>query len=877
MSAVPRLQVANVSDGGLLYWLLRLYVFSAIAVISSVVYMALGVYLYFARQVPPVPDLSQYGRTAPGVTTIVGLDGTLLAELATERREIVPLARIPKPLVDAFLSTEDRRFFHHAGIDVRGMARALWANFRAGQVLQGGSTITQQVAKAFLSSERTWSRKIKEAIFARRLEARYSKNEILALYLNHIFLGNGAYGVEAAARRYFDKDVAELDLGQMALIAGLARAPSRYSPLADEKGAVERRATVLDNMVETAALSRVEAEQWKQASIAVNPRRDYFRDVSPYFAEQVRRDIVRTLGQRAAYEGGYRVETTVLPYIDVVAQENVDVSVRKLDKRQGWRGPEAHLDEAGAVLFRERASALYGSEPIAEGRLYLGLVEHVNATGASIRIGKRIYSLPLENMSWAFRYSASDATNDKGILAATETLKRLDVVWVKWAFRSSLGRFSDFTYNEEGDATWLPEQPGHRPPKTVVLALEQTPRVQAAVYTYDHANGYVLAMAGGDDFDRSEFNRVTQACRQPGSAYKPIYYSLALDRGYAFDTLWNDKPKAEVDPLTGQLWVPQNIDGSYNVQVTLERALVWSKNPPSVEIFKLMGTKDVESWAHRLGISTPLITSPKCEKEFCSSLALGASCVRLDEITDAFAVFARGGRPISPVTIRRVIDRQGRILEDHTTADDPWLAGSDKLDRVAARSGETVEPVIDPRTAWLTSKLLREIVTVGHSGPIRATKVIAGGKTGTSSRTSDVWFIGYTSRWITTAWIGDDTYQRQLGFKDASFMLSVPMWARYTAHVVGDQPLAEIPWERPPSVKANDIGGPLKKDFPLPPAMVPDENKPVAPSPSAVPAPPFVRVRQKTIRVLGAPPKPLKPGETPAVVAPDRPRSPPSR
>jgi penicillin-binding protein 1A len=871
MSERPRVRVENVSDGGLLYWILRLYFFAAISAASVAVYCVLGVYLHFARQVPPLPNLAEYGRTAPGVTTMLALDGTLLAELATERREIVPLARIPKPLINAFLSTEDRRFFYHSGIDVRGMARALWANFRAGQVLQGGSTITQQVAKAFLSSERTWSRKIKEAIFARRLEARYSKNEILALYLNHIFLGNGAYGVQAAARRYFDRDVSDLDLGQMALIAGLARAPSRYSPLVDEKAALERRGTVLDNLVETQGLSRADADHWKQASLQTHPRRDYFHEVSPYFTEQVRRDVVRSLGQKAVYEGGYRIETTVLPFLDVLAQENVDMAARKLDKRQGWRGPEARLDVATAAVFRERAEALYGSEPLVEGRHYLGLVERVTAAAATVRVGKRTYTLPLENMSWAFPFSAADATNDKAILAASDALKKLDVVWVKWAYRSKLPRFTDFAYNEEGDAAWLPEQAERKPPKTVELILEQTPRVQAALYTYDHESGYVLAMAGGDDFDRSEFNRVTQACRQPGSAYKPIYYSLALDRGYAFDTLWNDKPKAEIDPNTGELWVPQNIDGSYNVQVTLERALVWSKNPPSVEIFKLMGTKDVETWAHRLGISTPLVTSPKCEKEFCSSLALGASCVHMDEITNAFAVFARNGRPAHPVTIRRVLDRHGNVLEDHTSPGDPWLLGSDKLDRVAAKSGEANEPVIDPRTAWLTSKLMREVVTVGHSAPIRATKVIASGKTGTSSRTSDVWFIGYTSRWMTTAWMGDDTYQRQLGYKDASFMLSVPMWARYMAHAVGDQPLEEIPWDKPPSVKANDVGGPLKKNFPLPPAMVPpEEGKAAVTPPPTPPVSPHTLVRQKTIRVLGAPPRPLKPGETPAVAPPEK-------
>jgi penicillin-binding protein 1A len=861
---MERVQVTNPADGGLFYWLVKLYAFSLIVLSMIVAFVLLGVYVHFARQVPALPDLATYAETAPGVTRVLAQDGTLLAEFATERREIVPLERVPQALVDAFVSTEDRRFFTHNGLDMRGTARALLRNLRAGNVVQGGSTITQQVAKAFLSPERTFQRKIKEAIFARRLEARYSKREILALYLNHIFLGNGAYGVQAAARRYFDRDVQDLDVGQLALIAGLARAPSRYSPLVDEQAALVRRATVLDNMVETGALARSEAEKWKKAPLHIQPRRDYFHEITPYFTEQVRRDLIKKLGQKAFYEGGFRVETTVLPWMDVIAQENVDAATRKLDKRQGWRGPEAKLDARRADEFRRRAKALYGAGKLEEGKLYLGLVEKVTEDAATVRVGAKTYPLPVANMNWASPFSAADATNDKLIEKASEALHKGDVVWVKWAYRSRLQRFTEFTYNEEGESLWTAEEPPKKTPKVTELSLEQTPRVQAALYTYDHANGYVLAESGGDDFDRSEFNRVTQACRQPGSAYKPIYYSLALDRGYSYDTLWNDKPKAEVDPATGELWIPQNIDGSYNVQVSLEKALVWSKNPPSVEIFRIVGAKDVEAWSHKLGITTPLITSPKCEKEFCSSLALGASCVHLDEITRAFSVFARNGRPSQPVSVRRVLDRRGRVLEDHTSYDDPWLDAGAKLDRVAALAGTEAAPVIDPRTAWLTGKLLREIVTVGHSGPIRATRVIAAGKTGTSSRTSDVWFIGYTSKWMTTAWIGDDTYQRQLGYKDASFMLSVPMWARYLYQVAGDTALDELPVERPKGLKEADRGGPLKTGFAPPPeAGMGVDGKPIALPTSfrgqavRTGTPPPTLVKQKDIRV---PQAPLPPG-----------------
>ncbi len=824
-----RVEVENLHDGGLFYWLLRLYLFAAFGLIALVAAIGVGIYVHFARELPPVPELSRYAAEAPGVTTLVALDGTLLGEFATERREVVPLSKIPQTLVDALIATEDRRFFSHGAVDYKGMLRAFLTNLRAGQVQQGGSTITQQVAKAYLSSERSYSRKIKEAIFARRLEARYGKREILALYLNHIFLGAGAFGVQAAARRYFDKDVWELDLGQVALLAGLAHAPSRDSPLTSEPAALQRRGEVLDNLVEVGKLTPAEAARWKAAPLDLRPRRDPFRDVAPYFTEQVRRDLVKKYGQKGFYEGGYRVETTVVPWLDVWAQDNVDHAVRKLDKRQGWRGPEAHLDEAQAATFRRRAAAMYGRGPLEEERLYLGLVEQSSSAAARVLVGEKTYALPLEHMSWAAPFSAKDATNDKVVESVSSVLHKGDVVWVKSAVRSNIARFYDFSYDELGEVVWTPEKHDARAPREApTLVLEQEPRVAASLYTYDHRTGYVLAMSGGDDFDRSEFNRVTQSCRQPGSAYKPIYYSLALDRGYDFSTPFADKPKAEIDPNTGELWIPQNVDGSYGQVVSLERALVWSKNPPSVDIFRLVGTKDIGHWAERLGIRSPLVTSDKCVREFCSSLALGASCVHTDEITDAFAVFARNGRPIAPVRVRRVIDRRGKVLEDHTHPDDPWLSESDRLDRLAALGLVEPQPIIAPRTAYLTSKLLREIVTQGHSAPIRATRIAAAGKTGTSSRTSDVWFIGYTSAWMTTAWIGDDTYQRQLGYKDASFMLSVPMWARYMYGAVKDQPLADIPWETPPGVKPGDHGGPLKAGFPpAPPPGQSADGKPI--------------------------------------------------
>ncbi len=841
----PTIKVENPSDGGFWYWLGKFYAFGAICV-AGLMFVAGGItYLYFARTLPNLPDLATYHQTAATTTIIRAWDGTPLAELANQRREILPYERFPPALIKAFIAAEDRRFFEHGGIDYRGIARAMGANLRAGEVAQGGSTITQQVAKSFLSTERTFERKIREAILARRLEKRYSKRDILTLYLNQIFLGHGVYGVAAAARRYFDKSIDEIDLGEMAMLAGLARAPSRFSPLTSIERARARRDQVLSAMVAAGYLTDKEANPWRARPVVVRERPDFFRNISPHFAEHVRRDIASRYGEKALWEGGLEIETTLVPWIDVSAQENVDFSLRKLDKRQGWRGPVAHLSGGAAAAFIRRADAHYGAEAPVEGKLYLGIVESTSKTGARVRVGKNSYSLPPQGMNWAFPFSATNFANARPLESTIGVVSPGDVVWVKNAHRSKLRRWSDWTYDAKSEVAWTPafdeKSPQGAKPKTIELSLEQTPRVEGSIFSYDHHSGYVVAMVGGEDYDRSQFNRVVQACRQPGSTYKPMYYSLALDRGYGFTSLLNDVPRAEVDPITGEIWTPTNLNNTIEYQVTLEYALIWSKNVPAVQLFKLVGGHEVEAWARRLGITTKIIPD--------QALALGASCSRADEMTRAFSAFARNGVVVDPVYIRRVRDRNGVVLEDNTSLGDAEGPADDRLDRIVALAGKRPKPAISPRTAWLTSTLLRHVVTRGHAPAIRATGMPAAGKTGTSSATMDTWFIGYTSRWMTTTWMGDDLRKRPLGQKDAAFMLTVPMFARYMMEVTAGQPLQEIPWDRPPGVKPNDTGGKLRTTAdevladtqapPPRPAAAPAAKPPSRPPPppAATPAP----------------------------------------
>src|SRR5262245_172656 len=406
-------EVSNRSDGGFFYWLLRFYAFGLLCTLGLLFMAGFGTYIYFAATLPILPESATYHAVAATTTVMRAADGTPLAELASERREILSFDKFPPQLVHAFLAAEDRRFYEHQGLDYRGIGRALTANLRAGVVAQGGSTITQQVAKSFPSTERTLQRKIREAILARRLERHFSKRDILTLYLNQIFLGHGAYGVGAAARRYFDKAVGDLDLGEIALLAGLARAPSRFSPLTNLEAARARRDQVLGTMIAAGYLTEAAANRWRARPVVVRQRPDFFRTTSPYFTEHVRRDIVRRYGEKKLLEAGLEIETTVVPWIDAAGQENVDFSLRKLDKRQGWRGPVARLQGAAADEFRRRVAARYGADPPVEGRLYLGLVESVAGGAARVRVGAGIYNLPSSSMTWAVPFSFKDSTNGR--------------------------------------------------------------------------------------------------------------------------------------------------------------------------------------------------------------------------------------------------------------------------------------------------------------------------------------------------------------------------------------------------------------------------------------------------------------------------------
>ncbi|HEX7841323.1 MAG TPA: transglycosylase domain-containing protein, partial [Kofleriaceae bacterium] len=633
----------------------------------------------------------------------------------------------------------------------------------------------------------------------------YSKNAILSVYMNHIYLGGGAWGVAAAARRYFQKDLDQLTLAECALLAGLAKAPTAYSPVRSIKLATDRRNVVLDKIAQYGLEPPKVVEAAKREPVKLDLYRDVFPDRMPYYAEHVRRYVAEHYGSDALGAQGLRIETAAEPAWEASAYGSADFGARHQDKREGWRGPEWRLDGAARGIFLGRQRTLYGDGPLAPDKRYLALVDKVDKEHAEVLIGDRRLALPLRNLKWAAKWQAGNAENDAEVDSATAALKPGYVVWVSRELKS-VARYHDWTL-EMKNPTWIarvddPEWDAAHPD---VVKLEQVPHPQSAIFTADHRTGYVVAMVGGSDYDRSEFNRTVQACRQPGSTYKPIYYSLGLDQGFGFDTVLDDVKVDITDPVTGEVWSPTNLEGTMDGDVTLEYALVFSKNIPSVDLFRRLGAKEVVDWARRLGFTTKIFPD--------DALALGASCSRLDEMARAYTVFARlgawwprPGREKNWVYVRRILDRAGNAIEDNTTADDPQLSAIDRLDRTAQLAGVTAPQAIAPRTAFLMTKLLAHEVEYGFASILRATQVNAAGKTGTSSATFDNMFIAFTSRFTTLVWMGDDKRVRALGKSDAAYMTVVPLWARYMYEAGRNYPNLPIPWDVPPGVRTDDRG-----------------------------------------------------------------------
>ncbi|MBI5048017.1 MAG: PBP1A family penicillin-binding protein [Deltaproteobacteria bacterium] len=710
----------------------------AIFVIGS---LPLTIYLYFASTLPQLNSLQQYNPNI--ITKVYSSDGQVIGEFYIERRIVVPFSKIPPRLIKAFLAAEDAQFYQHKGVDYWSILRAFYKNISAGRIVQGGSTITQQLAKSFfLTSEKSFARKVKEALLAYRIEKSLSKDDILHLYLNQIYLGNGAYGVQAAAETYFGKDVENLNMAEAALLAGLPKAPSKYSPYHFPEAAKQRQEYVLRRMLEEGSITVEEEEKAIRYSIKLKPKEIRSLWVGPYFTEHVRRYIDEKYGEDLLYRGGLQVYTTLDVELQQAANEAVAYGLKEHDKRRGYRGPEKKLvkkEDMDAFLDQVNAE-LNGKQPEA-GKIYEGIVAAVNTQEKYflVNIGGYKTTLSFEDATWAKLYNPTNEPDGGKYQEITRIIRSGDVIKVSVKAISNSG----------------PSLISNSEPVSVVL--EQEPLTQASLIALEHATGYVKAMIGGADFTKSQFNRAVQAKRQPGSAFKPIIYAAALDKGYTPASVIVDSPiifeetakNAQNKTDIESEWKPRNFEEKFYGPTTFRQALTHSRNVVTVKILQDIGVNYAIEYAKRLGIQSVLNND--------LSLALGSPSLSLLELTSAYSTFANMGQRTEAIFITKITDKAGNILEE---------------------TSRTTQAILSPQTAFIMTNLLQGVIQEGTGRRAKALGRPAAGKTGTTNNLNDAWFIGYTPDIIAGAWIGYDD-ERPLGHMETGARAALPIWLNF--------------------------------------------------------------------------------------------------
>ncbi|MEE2692847.1 MAG: penicillin-binding protein 1A [Pseudomonadota bacterium] len=744
------------------------FAFAGVALIGVVVVIAAALYLNKLSQ--DLPDYQVLAEYAPPVTTrVYAGDGTLVAEFARERRLFVPISAVPDRVKYAFVSAEDKNFYEHEGLDIKGILRAQISNVGniiRGRRLEGGSTITQQVAKNFLlTSEQRIERKLREMLVTRRIERAFEKDHILELYLNEIYLGNRSYGVAAAALNYFNKSLDELTVAEAAYLAAIPKGPSNYHPVYHHDRAVERRNWVIGRMLEDGRITPEEAREAiaspLDAQIAsVLGARDW---ASEYFAEEVRKQIAALYGDEALYDGGLAVRTTLNPQLQSAAGKALRRWLIEYDQRHGWRGPLTKI-EAGdnwAEAFAETAKKLSETRKIADDLAPWRPALVLEATAGSVRIGfadGAEGAIPLANMSWARPYKTVDSLGPE-LTSCAEILSRGDVVYVE------------------------PAQDG-------AYRLRQLPAINGALTAIDPHTGRVLAMVGGFSFQLSEFNRALQANRQPGSTFKPFVYAAALDSGYTPSSIVLDAPF--VAPGIDSWWKPGNYaEGRFYGESTLRLGLEQSRNTMTARLAQDLGIGPIVDYVEKFHLSDRL------PREL--AISLGAAETTLMRITAAYSIFVNGGKRVEPVMIDRVQDRTGKTIFRRDARDCIDCNVERWAEQTEPQLPDTREQVMDPRTAYQIVSLLEGAVLRGTGGAVR--KVVdkpVAGKTGTTNEYRDAWFVGFSPDLAAGVYVGFDMPQT-LGQGEAGGVVAAPIFGEFMADALKDE--AAIPFRVPSGIR----------------------------------------------------------------------------
>ena len=692
-----------------------------------------GIYFYLSDDLPKIFSLKDY--RPPIITTVYSDDNRKIAEFYKERRIIIPLSSMPKMLKDAFIAAEDSRFYKHKGIDFFSIVRAFFKNIEAGTIVQGGSTITQQVTKSFfLTPERSYNRKIKEAILAYRIDKQFTKDEILFLYLNQIYLGHGAYGVEVASENYFGKSAKELNLAESAVLAGLPQAPSKYSPFRNPEKAKERQVYVLNRMVAEGYITNIQATEAINTPLDIKPRRNWYIEEVPFYTEHIRRYIEKKYGDHMLYNEGLKIYTAVNIEMQKTAREEIEKGLKQLDKRQGYRGPLKHLAPEEFEAFSEELQSKLDNDFIEEGKIIEGLVIKVDDSRntVTVRMGNVRGIISLKDMRWARKPDPEIAYYESRIKHPGNVLTVGDVILVKLKKQMKKTRL------------WQ-------------LSLEQTPKAQSALLCIEAETGFVKTMVGGRNFRESQFNRAIQSRRQPGSAFKPIIYAAALDKGYTPATMLIDSPIVFKDKMHDFVWKPKNYKEKFHGPTLFREALAKSRNVVTIKILKNIGIDYAIDYARKLGITSNLNHN--------LSIALGSSGVSLLEIVKAYSVFANLGYLIKPVFITKITDRYGMVIEEND------------LNR---------KKVMDKTTAYIMTSLLQSVVKHGTGHRVKALNRPVAGKTGTTNNLHDAWFVGYTPRYITGTWVGFDD-EKSLGKYETGSKAASPIWLGFMRKILANK------------------------------------------------------------------------------------------
>ncbi|MBB5572240.1 MULTISPECIES: penicillin-binding protein 1A [Rhizobium] len=686
--------------------------------------------IYLSVVSKDLPDYEVLAKYAPPVTTRIHAgNGALMKEYSRENRLFLPIQAIPDRVKAAFLSAEDKNFYNHPGVDVGGLMRAVAVNLQnigSGRRFVGASTITQQVAKNFLlSADQTFDRKIKEAILSFRIEQAYSKDKILELYLNEIYFGLNSYGIAGAALTYFDKSVNELTIAESAYLASLPKGPSNYNPFRHPEAAMTRRNWVIDRMVENGYVSQSDGEEAKKQPLGVAPPKSgpsLF--ASDYFSEEVRRQLIDQYGEKTLLEGGLSVRTSLDPQLQIEARKALQDGLVDYDERRGFHGPIKQITTSqdwGSELAKvptlsdvpEWQLAVVLS--VSDQTVDIGLQPSVDAAGKVANDRKR-GTIAAADMRWAYR----SASGSKTAKSPSGVLSPGDVIFVQ----------------KTGDAD------------SSAYRLRQPPKVQGGLVVMDPHTGRVLAMVGGFSYAQSEFNRATQAKRQPGSSFKPFVYAAAMDNGYTPASVILDDP-LEITLSNGQVWKPENYEGEGGGAHTLRFAIEHSRNLMTVRLAADMGMPLVAEYADRFGIydrMNPVL-----------AMALGAGETTVLRMVSAYSVIANGGKQIKPTLIDRIQDRYGATIFKHEERVCDSCNVSDWQNQDEPVIADNREQVLDPMTAYQVTSMMQGVVIRGTAaGKIKLNTDVAG-KTGTTNDEKDAWFVGFTPSLVAGLYVGYDT------------------------------------------------------------------------------------------------------------------------